>query len=212
MQTRLGRLLGAATVATLFCGVPTLAEALTWTLNGATFADGGTATGTFDFDAATSTLSNWNISVDGGDTGSFPPFTYAVGTATASIANLGNPTDTFLFTKISDVRELRMTPLQNLTDSGGTVPLNLHTAFGNSGEVECFNCSPFRIITAGRLSAPRPAAAPLLDMRGLTVLVMVLGAVGLASLARAGNAAHPRSTRWWDMCDVPHRSRFVSGG
>jgi hypothetical protein len=40
-------------------------HALTWNLNNVTFADGGTATGSFDYDTATNTYSNINITVTG---------------------------------------------------------------------------------------------------------------------------------------------------
>ncbi len=49
------------------------AAKVTWTLTNVTFDDGGIATGTFDFDAATSTISDWMIDVSGGDETTFPP-------------------------------------------------------------------------------------------------------------------------------------------
>ncbi|MBD2208476.1 hypothetical protein H6G27_01150 [Nostoc linckia FACHB-104] len=42
------------------------AHALTWTLNNVTFADGATATGTFDYDAVSNTYSNLNITLSSG--------------------------------------------------------------------------------------------------------------------------------------------------
>lgn len=48
----------------------------TWTLSGVTFTDGGIASGTFEYDADTDTVSSWDINVTGGDTASFPVFNY----------------------------------------------------------------------------------------------------------------------------------------
>ena len=45
------------------------ANIVTWTLNDVTFDDGGTAIGTFDFDADIGIVSAWNISVSGGGRG-----------------------------------------------------------------------------------------------------------------------------------------------
>lgn len=49
---------------------------LTWTLDNVTFADGGVATGTFDYVASRNSIVDWNVSVSGGDETTFPPFTY----------------------------------------------------------------------------------------------------------------------------------------
>jgi hypothetical protein len=56
-------LLSALTVAG--ASLPARAVGLTWTLNDVKFDDGGTATGTFDYDADTDTLNNLDIEVTG---------------------------------------------------------------------------------------------------------------------------------------------------
>jgi hypothetical protein len=141
-----------AIIALLFFSTSAHAVGIIWSLNGVTLDDGGTATGTFVFNADTSTVSNWNVSVSGGDTGTFSPFTYSTGSSSFffTIATW-SPLDTFNFEENSSNRELRLTPIASLTNAGGTVPIDLATSSGGSGAVECFNCSPFRVIDAGSL-------------------------------------------------------------
>lgn len=154
------------------------AAPLRWVLSGVTFADGGIATGSFFFDADTSTVSNWNVSVSGGNTGTFPPFTYDVGSSDVNVFNAGNPGDTINFSAgMAPSRDLRLTPVADLTNAGGSVALDLTTMNAMEGNLECFNCSPSRFITAGALVQVQAAvAAPLLDLRGLLALMAVLSA------------------------------------
>jgi uncharacterized repeat protein (TIGR01451 family) len=145
-------------VAALLIATPVFAVPVRWTLNGVTFDDGGMATGSFDFDADSSTLSNWNIGVSGGNTGSFPVLTYSTADASSEYYLFtGNTTHTIQFDLSSSDRQLRLTPVSDLTNAGGTVAIDLATAFGGSGGVECFNCSPFRLINAGSFSGVAPA-------------------------------------------------------
>ena len=57
-----------------------LGRTVTWTLNGVTFNDGASASGSFEFDHAIQTVVDWDISVSGGDESTFPPFTYSPAT------------------------------------------------------------------------------------------------------------------------------------
>ena len=143
--------------------------ALTWSVT-ATFADGGTANGTFDYDASTNTVTDFDINVRGGDEGTFPALTFSPPGDTVSVLNLANPEDTFVFIRSSTNRQLRFTPVTALTDAGGTIALDLMTSSGGSGGGDCFNCSPLRLITAGSLSATPPppiitsvSASPITD-------------------------------------------------
>src|SRR5262245_61748591 len=71
--------LAIASMAALI-GLPTLEAApVTWTVVGGTFSDGGTMTGSLTYDAATFTCGSYSLSVSGGNTGDFPPLTYAPG-------------------------------------------------------------------------------------------------------------------------------------
>ena len=158
----------AAVVALLFYSTVASAApgASTWTLTGVTFSDGGTATGTFDFDANTQAVSNVSISVSGGNVGVFPPAAY---TSLGEFSFFGNPQKTFFFA--SGIRQLRLTPATALTNAGGTVQLNLNTAFGGSGGTECFNCAPFRLFTAGSL-----VGGPAADLAITAMKIMPNGA------------------------------------
>jgi hypothetical protein len=136
------------------------ADPVVWTLNGVTFEDGTTATGSFVFDADANSVIDWNVSVQAG--GFFTDYSYTQATGTAYLQNLLNPVDTVILEAPLDpsfgFRGLRMTPVAALTNAGGIVALNLNTSGGGSGGVECYNCSPHRLITAGSLSAEAPVA------------------------------------------------------
>lgn len=141
------------------------AAEVTWVIQNGEFADNGRILGMFVFDASTQTLSDWSISVSGGNTDRFPEIVYTPQNSTVNRFNISNPEDSIQFALTDDSnRQLRMTPSAPLTDDGGVVPLNLNTARGQSGGVECFNCAPVRLITGGELAstvlAPPPVSPP----------------------------------------------------
>jgi len=119
----------AATIAILSFANSASAVPLTWTLMSAFFDDGGSATGTFTYDASTNVYLNFDISVAGGNTTSFPPFMYSPATSVTT----GSATGLNLFSNAS-TRFLLMdfgtpaTGLQPLTDAGGVIPIT--NAFG----------------------------------------------------------------------------------
>ena len=84
---RWGMALGMAVV--LLAGGVGGARAATqfWMLQNVTFADGGTATGSFGFDDVTDTLTDWNIRVQGG--GGHLPFTFVPGKSTPVAGGVG---------------------------------------------------------------------------------------------------------------------------
>ena len=166
----------ATVAAVLSYSTPAFSAVKTWTLIGVTFDDGGTATGTFDFDADTQDTTNISISVSGGGTGVFPPFTY---TRLLNLHNIGNPANTYRVGRPGQLlldRCLRFTPIADLTNAGGTVALDLATADGGSGGVECYNCNPFRLIDGGSLTALEPV--PTVSEWGLIVMVLLAFAIG----------------------------------
>jgi hypothetical protein len=128
---------------------PAAAALLTWTVTGGAFNDGGTLSGTFVKDSTSNAVTNWNLSVAGGGA-FFPARSYTPSNSTfSSLALSGNPIASSIFSASDEAfRELRLTPVAPLDGSATTV--NLDVAFGN-GNVECFNCSPFRTISAGTL-------------------------------------------------------------
>ena len=138
---------------------------LRWVLQGVTFADGGTATGAFNYDATTESVTSWNITVAGGNTTSFPPLTYSTSNSTVLVGcTTGCPATqekAIIITQNSSTRQFRITPDGAFTNLGGTLAVDLNTGGGGSGAVECFNCGPFRLINAGSLSAAGPQTSDL---------------------------------------------------
>lgn len=157
-----------------------LASTVNWSLNNVAFNDGATASGTFDWDATSQSVSNWNISVTSGTLSAFT-YTPADSTGGAFLQAAGYE-KTYFFSVIGSTRQLRMTPLAPLTDQGGTIGINLNTFGGGSGSVECFNCSPYRPIVSGSFTTA--AAIPTSTPEPASVSLMGLGLAGSIFLAR----------------------------
>jgi hypothetical protein len=168
-------------IALLVVGV-SLAAPRTWTLQNATFTDGGVATGSFVFDSSTNSLVSYSISVSGGDTTTFPAFTYQNGTA----HNLGGSAFAGLIDLETDLltggspRELRL-PVLPLPSTGGTVNFNLT----NGAQAECYNCSPYRTFATGQVTSPQATPVPTLPPGGLVLLAVLLMAGGALLLRSA---------------------------
>jgi hypothetical protein len=156
--------------------IPLHAGLLTETLQNVTFYDGGVANGSFTFDSATSTITNWSISVSGGDTVSFPALTYDTlnSVASAGLGDLGLPR--FLF-EVGGNRHIALLLEDPLPLSGGSDPFHIWPDGepSHSGGFECLNCAPFRNFATGSLEGevvvPEPGVAVL---TGLGVLVIGL--------------------------------------
>lgn len=137
-------------IAALACA-PAKAD-LTWTLNGVTFADGGIATGTFTF--LSDGTFNWDILTSGGDTSTFPAFEYIPANTPIMLESGRNITlfgpefDVPLFGTIVTVS--RFLELQLVSGSPTSGPANVALYVDPlTGSHECFNCNPYRVITAG---------------------------------------------------------------
>ena len=141
---------------------------ISWTLNNVTFDDGGTASGSFLFDADSSTFSSINISTSAGTAmtaGTYSdlhPF-YVGSSLPALILSDSVPVT---------VRLLQLPFLDALTNAGGTVSLG---GLGNFGEGACGGAPcqnvdgnlPLRFISGGEVvaqSAPAPATTALLGL------------------------------------------------
>ena len=128
------------------------AAPVTWSLNGIVFDDGGTATGSFVYDADTDMYSVINITTQGGDTVGFPGDSY-----TQLFTENDSTSESLQTQPISGNSGFGMKFETSLTDTGGLVDI----VFGDPISVEiCFGCSgPLRYIAAGSVSAiPIPAA------------------------------------------------------
>ena len=160
-------------------GMPSVASAdgITWDLSGVTFDDGGTATGSFVYDALTNKYSAINVTTTLGSTLS--------GTTYTSLSSLGSSSDTGLLFGVSsgDVTNTSVLFLlfdAALTNSGGIVQLSLIPPDDNSVEGLCTNsdCSGFtmRSVTGGELvseavKTPEPATISLLGMGFIALLI-----------------------------------------
>jgi len=128
--------------------------ALPWSVS-LTFEDGGKGSGVLLYDASSRTMVNWSISVSGGNTIAFPPFSYAPADSFAAIGSGNAPMPERYWSFVTGTgafgdRELRLVFLSSLTDAGGTVGLDLSKSFLST---ECFNCSPIRNIVSGSVTA-----------------------------------------------------------
>jgi len=137
---------------------------LTYALTGVAFDDGGAATGTLTIASlgGITTVSDWSLSVSGGNTTNFPPLTYTPTNSQPS--GIASPAgiDGVSFDLNVSLRQLRLTPVAILDGTSNSVLLDV-VSDGGSGSVECFDCAPARLITAGSLTlVPEPASGGLL--------------------------------------------------
>jgi PEP-CTERM motif len=164
---------------------PVSAIPITWTLSGVTFNDGGTATGSFVFDADTglytaiSIVTSTNPILGLGTTYGVPT---GVGTATLfdtveALPAAGNDRLIFDFDLMSP-----------LTNAGGAISINVGAGFPDA-EGRCITnfCNvigpPSRLITAGAVVAQSNGQVPEPD----TLLLLALGLIVVAFLFR-GNS------------------------
>ncbi len=144
-------------------GIAALAPAaqatpLTWTFFETTFSDGGTATGSFEFDISTSVLSNIDIQTTKGT--DFAGASY-------SVVAPDNPPDTgfLFFVPETDSNLLILQMIDPLTDLGGTLPFEV-TEY-QCLDVTCHEANPLRTGTGyitsfpdGELNPTGPSPVP----------------------------------------------------
>ncbi|HVO57467.1 MAG TPA: PEP-CTERM sorting domain-containing protein [Dongiaceae bacterium] len=164
-------LLLAAALLLLFGWVPTAsADGVTWTLLNLTFEDGSTATGSFDYNAATNTFSNINIVTSSGvsftgatytavDPG-FGPFPFDVAFVTA--AGLGDYTGTAAL-ELEFFTDPSETSSYNLTNAGGNIVTDINEFVCTNAN--CSTANDLRgTVPGGTVSAAEPASLGLLGL------------------------------------------------
>ena len=173
------RLLGTIALAalTVLVGASNAyASPVTWTLENVAFADGGTASGSFTYNATTNFYSAINISTTATDGLPATVFQYK------SIFGTAPSVAVFVDSNSADLtgfHDLTFRFTSNLTDAGGTIPLQL--SFG-SFETTCNNAqcgsvgSPTSYITAGSVTTgvaatPEPATISLI-LVGLVAIIV----------------------------------------
>ena len=149
----------------VLCGMAPRASAdqVTWDLSGVTFSDGGTASGSFVYNADTNTVSSVDFTTTAG--GSFGGATYA-----GVDPGFGPSATDIVFVTDSSLLDFTGTPVLQmifasaLTDLGGTILLS-GTGEGVCANIGCTSGIESRIITGGEVfSAPEPSSLLLLGM------------------------------------------------
>jgi hypothetical protein len=153
------------------------ASPVVWYFNGVTFNDGGTASGSFVYDAALQQYSGVDIVTTAGTASAGETYSWPI------LPQFGSPTLLFAFPIPFSPNFLTGTPefviqfSSALTDAGGTIPLNVGSEGPITGEAICLDAgcgsaSGVRLATSGAVSsAPEPATAIVL----VSAVLMLIG-------------------------------------
>jgi len=159
------------------------AAVIRYTFQNTTFTDGGTVTGYFDWDTSLPSITsaydgasvNFAVTVAGGDTGTFPAFTYT-DEVEGPMQTAGMISGNLTLLSVGNLFGTSSRALNFIPDTqGGTVKpgvdLNISLFISNNNSVEGINPPlSFRQMAAGSLVGqviPEPASAALLALGGV---------------------------------------------
>jgi hypothetical protein len=178
--------LAVAGLAALLAGTSAQAAMKLWTINNAVFNDGGTWTGSFEWDATTQTFGNYSWTVSGGDTTTFPAVTYnnANAVVAASHGNFAYGTDQIHLYSFNTTaadpnvlfRSLYLTTVAELPNTGGTMQLDFTSGYAAG---ECDNCAPYRPLVSGFLTSDiTPGGVP--EPANWALMIGGIGMIGMS--------------------------------
>lgn len=162
----------AACLLSLALVVPAQAIPINYTLQGVTFSDGASASGSFVYDATTKSGSVFSVSTTDGV---LPAFTYDVASSGFYSGGGAGPNN-FILIATSGRRYFNFSFEFPLTNDGGTF------ALVGSNVYECNNCGTFRRVVAGSITSEAPAAVP--EPGTIALLLPSLGILGLIARRR----------------------------
>ncbi|MCP9222831.1 PEPxxWA-CTERM sorting domain-containing protein [Erythrobacter sp. LQ02-29] len=173
----------AATAAALLGTTSAHAAPIVWTLQGVTFTDGGTASGTFSTDSETGSLLSFDITTTAAS--ALGGFTYDAMTSTVIAQNALGPNSFYIGNKATYNKPYLSLGFMSSLASVGTNVLDTARSY------ECDNCSPYRYVSAGSAIAasggvPEPATWAL--------LILGFGAIGGVMRRQGAKVARVRSS------------------
>jgi hypothetical protein len=152
--------------------LPAKAGLMTWNLNGVTFADGTTATGSIVMDPTARTSSTFSVSTTAG---TLSAYTFDNATSGLYFGGGAGPNNFILFNGQLQ-RYFNFSFISPMDAVGGTFALNTSSSY------ECMNCSPFRMVAKGSLTTVQAVAVP--EPATAAMLLPALGMLGWMSRRR----------------------------
>lgn len=169
----------AAVVAAMCTAMVGTAAADTWYLSGVTFNDGATASGSFEYDASTFSVSAFNLTTTAGV---LSAFTYDASNSYFASANVWLANNLVWVSPVGN-RYIALTFTSALTNGGGTVELRTG-AYSASGSWECNNCAIIRTVTDGLVSTIPVSVSAVPEVETYALLLAGLGLIGATARRR----------------------------